>query len=122
MLWIEGNNDPKNPDKGHPPKDAQSFRRLGMQETLDFWLDKHSCNARKETSRNRPDRPEDRTRVIEKKYEGCRTPFEFLLVDGGGHSWPGRGEHEEKETHCTDVDGAEEALAFWRANAGLVTR
>ena len=37
-----------------------------------------------------PDRdPQDGTTALRRVYAGCDAPFEHLIVQGGGHTWPG---------------------------------
>lgn len=33
--------------------------------------------------------PDDGTRTLRRVYRGCTAPLEHLIVEGGGHTWPG---------------------------------
>jgi polyhydroxybutyrate depolymerase len=119
ILYVTGSADPKNPSDGRAAPTDDRVGRIGIEDTLDFWLDRNQCQKAREQDRDLPDLPGDDTRVRERLFEQCRTdgPVRFLLVEGGGHSWPTR--KEKGGDHCSDISAADEALAWWRAHAGF---
>jgi polyhydroxybutyrate depolymerase len=95
--------------------DGRDFS-LSAMETVDFWKQRLGCGS-PEQKEALPDLPSDRTRVERWGFSGCREPFRFVRIEGGGHSWPGsRFEHP---THCLDLSATAETLRFFQASAGL---
>jgi len=109
MQFIIGDADPKNPWEGRGEKPGGSSPgRIGIQDTLDFFVDHNDCKANPKPNKL-PDKASDGMKVVEKRYEGCKKgDVRWLLVEGGGHAWPGG------KQGCKDIDGASESVAFFR--------
>ncbi len=62
---------------------------LSGGETLRIWAMRNRCaESRKSTL---PDLdPNDKTRVYQRVYIDCTAPLTHFIVEGGGHTWPGR--------------------------------
>jgi polyhydroxybutyrate depolymerase len=129
ILYVTGTADPKNPAEGREggrdgrtrePRDDGQERspRIGIEDTLDYWLEHNRCDKSKEQVRALPDKPGDQTRVRERLFDTCKgAPIRFLVIEGGGHSWPTP--EQRGGDHCSDISTSEEALAWWRAHGGF---
>jgi polyhydroxybutyrate depolymerase len=66
-------------------------RTVSADRTLDFWREAMGCSGPPRTERFDPVR--DETAVAITRYESCRggATVRRWTVEGGGHTWPGRG-------------------------------
>ena len=62
-----------------------------VERTIRAWVEANGCGE-EPTVEELPDRANDGTKVIRKTYGGGRDGAEVVLVvvEGGGHTWPGR--------------------------------
>lgn len=106
MQFIIGDSDPKNPWEGRGPEDSHSSPgRIGIQETIDFFVKKNGCKATAKPKKLRG------AKVLERRYDTCRHgEIRWLLVEGGTHAWPG-GTQGVK-----DLSATEESVTFFRAH------
>lgn len=70
-------------------KDKDRGSVLSAGKTLEIWAARNRCNGMNETATPDVD-PEDGTRVNLRVYSGCAAPLSHYIVEGGGHTWPGR--------------------------------
>lgn len=65
--------------------------------------------------------PDDGTRAVQRTYEGCAAPVTQIVIDGGGHAWPGTRLGAAIEaalgTPSRDVSATLEIEAFARETA-----
>ena len=61
-----------------------------VEATLDAWAARNRC-ADRVLSAHLNDRPLDGTAVDITDYTGCVAALRHILIDGGGHAWPGTG-------------------------------
>jgi polyhydroxybutyrate depolymerase len=90
--------------KGNLPEDLPT--NPGVFETLALWADHNGC---------RPEPVEEQVtdEVLRYEWEGCTAPTTLYVVQGAGHSWPGRPMPEFEEQFgpgTTDIDAT--ALMF----------
>jgi len=91
-LFLHGTEDPLVPYKGgrvvsDGGKDRGSV--LSAAETLAIWSARNRCGVYREIALPDND-PSDGTHVNRRVYEGCAAPLVQYVVEGGGHTWPGR--------------------------------
>lgn len=89
IAYVLGTRDPLVPYAGGVlPHDRGSV--LGGEATVERWRDWNGCTA-PPTPLDLPSRTADGTRVVERRWSGCRdgSAVLFYRVDGGGHAWPG---------------------------------
>jgi len=93
MLFVHGTDDPLIPYDGGKIG-FRSGKSLGMawsvEATLDAWALRNRCTG-KTLARHIDERPWDGTEVDITDYTGCAAPLRHVLIDGGGHTWPGTG-------------------------------
>jgi polyhydroxybutyrate depolymerase len=104
MQFIIGDSDPKNPPGGRGPEESgASPGRTGIQETIDFFVEKNECKANV-----KPEKLRD-AKVMERRYNACKHgDIRWLVVEGGTHAWPGGPEGVK------DLSASEESVAFFR--------
>ncbi|MEZ4236370.1 MAG: PHB depolymerase family esterase [Myxococcota bacterium] len=118
ILYITGTADPKNPADGRAAPEDDKVGRIGIEDTLRYWLDHNRCDAKKERDKDLPDLRGDATRVRERLFDSCKgAPLKFLVVEGGGHSWPS--DQQKGGDHCSDISATDEVLGWWREQAGF---
>lgn len=67
----------------------------------------------------------ENTVVVRQHYQANDTVADggaavtFLAIVGGGHSWPRYIDPPQVDTHCRDIDAADEIVRFWQEHAGL---
>jgi polyhydroxybutyrate depolymerase len=63
---------------------------ISAQETIDFFAQANGCRTRDSRALPDPD-PPDGTHVTVNRYGDCQPggALESVVIDGGGHSWPG---------------------------------
>ena len=72
---------------------------------------------------DQPDRdPNDGSRVVIERFQGCKAPVELVRVDGGGHTLPGRPRVGDRGrvvgAHNNDVNTTVLVLDFFRRASG----
>ena len=91
VMIIQGDEDPLVPINGGIVAKKRGTM-ISTAETLQKWLGSNGCSGKPETSQL-PDRdPKDGCRVEKTVWHSCRggTEVEYLLIKGGGHTWPSR--------------------------------
>ena len=93
MIFVHGTEDRFIPFEGGRIAGQFSAERgnvLSAEETIDFFVRAANCRTRDEQSLADPS-PPDGTHVTIFRYGGCQTgaAVESVIVEGGGHSWPG---------------------------------
>jgi polyhydroxybutyrate depolymerase len=93
IFMIPGNADPLIPYGGGPVAPGMRDRGtvVSSDRTLEFWRNAMGCRGAAQAERFDPVR--DETAVAITRYANCRggTVVQRWTVEGGGHSWPGRG-------------------------------
>lgn len=92
MLFVHGREDPIILYEGGPIVVLGSQSRgtaLPVPATLAAWASRNGCGGQPALSARIDDRPLDGTAVAVFDYRGCRAALRHILVDGGGHAWPG---------------------------------
>ncbi len=103
IQLILDSGDRKNPweGRGGHPK-GSSPGRIGIQETVDFFVKANGCSPEVKPTKLHGD-------VDERRYQGCsKGDVRWLLVHGNTHAWPG-GPEGVQELSATD-----ETVAFFR--------
>ena len=110
ILYMIGDEDAKSFWHGRPGT-------MTVDQTVRFLLDQGGCSDEKTVEVI--DQPGDRTRVRRARFADCRrtSSVEFMHIEGGDHSWPGR--DKDKPGQCRDIDAAEVALDFWKRAAEM---
>lgn len=80
------------PEGGRIGGNSILIRERGSVQPIDATVallaERNGCDGFTETAL--PDRdPEDGTTTTRRRYEGCAAPLEHLVIEGGGHTWPG---------------------------------
>lgn len=89
-----------------------------ISATLEALARRNRCAAVEETPL--PDRArDDGSTVVKRAYTGCAAPLVHIVVEGGGHTWPGAsasglGRRIVGETNY-DISATREVEAFFRA-------
>lgn len=92
VLHVHGTDDEYAPFAGgRGPKSVTGFPYRSVEETVRIWVQADGCSGEPEVE-ELPDRASDGTRVVRKTYCGGRdgTEVALVVVEGGGHTWPGR--------------------------------
>lgn len=92
-LFLHGDADPLvPPEGGRLGGDALLVRDRGglrsAAETAALLAARNGCDGFVEREIGRPP-PGDETRAFRRDYEGCAAPLVHIVVEGGGHTWPG---------------------------------
>lgn len=88
IMITQGTADPILSYKGGvEPKSGVAM--LSGEQTLAFFLQRASCSGTAITELPDRDKKDDST-ITQIDGVGCSAPVEYLRVNGGGHSWPGR--------------------------------
>ncbi|MEZ5752584.1 MAG: alpha/beta fold hydrolase [Paracoccaceae bacterium] len=126
-LFIHATADPLAPHHGRlltdpDPEIADLARRLGearsAEDTLAFWSVRNGCAADPDTQTMDPDPTDDVSLQIH-DFRDCDAPLRWIVIDGGGHAWPGRAPARlmrrlaGDEPVVRDIDAGAAALAFW---------
>ena len=93
MLFIHGSEDPLIRYEGGKIGFANGEARgtaWSVEATLGAWAVRNRC-AGQVQSAHIDDRPLDSTKVDIFDYTGCVASLRHILIDGGGHAWPGTG-------------------------------
>ena len=62
--------------------------KSSVVETVNDWARRNGCQEMPEIERI-PDSASDGTQTTARRYRGCAKPVVHLLVENGGHTWPG---------------------------------
>jgi poly(3-hydroxybutyrate) depolymerase len=76
---------------GPGPRSISGTSFYSVEHSIQAWLKANGCPAEPQLTEE-PDRADDGMRVIRKTYGPGRDGSEvvLLVVEGGGHTWPGR--------------------------------
>lgn len=131
-LFIHATADPLAPNDGRllndpDPAIAELARRLGearsAAQTLHFWSVRNGCAPEPQVWMMDPD-PTDDVSVQVFDFVACQRQLRWILIDGGGHAWPGRPPARllrrllGDEPAVRDIEAGAAALTFW----SLLTR
>ncbi|MGF1624825.1 MAG: alpha/beta hydrolase family esterase [Alphaproteobacteria bacterium] len=94
MLFVHGSEDPIIRYGGGPiiiPLAPGRVRgtALPVPETLAIWAQRNGCGSPPALHARLDLRPFDGTAVAIYDYPGCRANLRHILIEGGGHAWPG---------------------------------
>lgn len=93
MLFLHGTDDRLIPydggNIGLPGRKARGTA-WSVPATMEAWATRNRCAGRALTA-HLDERPLDSTSVDIFDYAGCAAPLRHILIDGGGHAWPGTG-------------------------------
>lgn len=80
------------PEGGRIGGNSILIRERGSVQPIDATMallaERNGCGGFTETALPDLD-PTDGTTTVRRRYEGCAAPLEHLIVEGGGHTWPG---------------------------------
>jgi polyhydroxybutyrate depolymerase len=99
-------------------------RAISATETVDIWRDINGCDA-SPSSVPLPDRaPRDGLRSHALTFDGCAAPLEQIIVEGGGHTWPGTQQRRPLVARMVgpatqDFDANEAMWRFWTTGSVL---
>lgn len=115
IMIMQGTADPiLSFQGGIEPKSGVAM--LSGEQTQDFFLRRAACTGKKVTALLDSDKRDDST-VIKIEGTGCSASLVYLRVDGGGHSWPGRGGMELRfilGPTNRDIDSGETIWNFFK--------
>jgi polyhydroxybutyrate depolymerase len=92
LLHFHGTNDEFIPFAGgQGVKSLPGANFYSVEHSIRAWVKANGCNE-EPTTEELPDQAKDGTRVLKKTYGGGKDGAEVVLVviEGGGHTWPGR--------------------------------
>ena len=91
-IFIHGTDDEYMPFAGGRIAEKQSRRDLGRvlstDETIALYRQMNSCAGVKESKRLDNDK-RDGTIAVVTDYECAEAPLKHIVIEGGGHTWPG---------------------------------
>lgn len=123
IMMTQGTADPILSYKGGvEPKSGVAM--LSGEQTLAFFLRRSGCSGERATQLPDKNKDDDST-VTQINGTGCAVPVEYLRVNGGGHSWPGREGMELRvilgpTNH--DIDSGEKIWGFFKVQQKLGTQ
>lgn len=124
IMMIQGTSDPFVPFKGgestHMGEPAGPV--IGAFEAAEAWRRSNGCIGDVALERMLNFAPDDGSRVIAHRWNGCRTHADVVLyeIERGGPTWPGVGDQLNKLRKFVlgrpnmDIDATEEIWAFFR--------
>ena len=91
VLMIVGEADPWMPYEGGTvaPFGRASGEVISAQQTIALWAEANRCAPEPAVEHDRPRAGRDGTRVRRESYSRCAAATHLLVVEGGGHGWPG---------------------------------
>ena len=92
VLHIHGTDDQFAPfHGGRGPRSVYGTYAPSVEQTVRTWARINGCAATP-TVTSEPSREDDGTRIMREVYSPCADGAEvvLLIVEGGGHTWPGR--------------------------------
>ena len=91
VMHFHGDADEFAPFKGGRGRGPSGTDFYSVQHSIDAWVAANECQPTPRTT-PLPDRANDGTNVKEIRYDSGRDGAEVVLVviEGGGHTWPGR--------------------------------
>ncbi|MBP7252181.1 MAG: hypothetical protein KBA75_01700 [Alphaproteobacteria bacterium] len=120
IMMTQGTADPILSYKGGvEPKSGVAM--LSGEQTLAFFLRRSGCSGERTTQLPDTNKDDDST-VTQINGTGCAVPVEYLRVNGGGHSWPGRVGMELRVIlgpTNRDIDSGEKIWNFFKTQQKL---
>ena len=109
-VFFHGTDDAIAPHSGRP-----DGHRLGATysaaQSLQIWSDRNGCGSAR--APRRIDAREDGTALAITTYAGCRAPLMHVVIEGGGHGWPGSGRSGRLSGVVTrEIDAGRASLRF----------
>ena len=92
VLVIHGTADPIVPWNGGPVAGFEDFGKvLSVRETVTAWAAHNGCRDTAVTATLAERDPQDGTRIRTERFKDCTagTAVSLIIVEGGGHTWPG---------------------------------
>lgn len=91
VMHFHGDADEFAPFNGGRGRGISGTDFFSVDHSIDAWTTANGCRKTPTTMRL-PDREDDGTTVTQRRYDGGRDGAEVVLVvvEGGGHTWPGR--------------------------------
>jgi polyhydroxybutyrate depolymerase len=91
VIHFHGDADEFAPFRGGRGRGPSGTDFHSVQHAIDAWVDANGCRKPPTTTRF-PDRQDDGTTVRQERYDSGTDGAEVVLVvvEGGGHTWPGR--------------------------------
>lgn len=130
VLVINGSEDPLVPYEGGAIRlrffgsGARSRGEvISTDASIAFWVERNGCSAAARVTALEDGDPDDGTRVVVERYQGCAGGSEVALyrVEGGGHTWPGGRQYLPERLVgrvSRDVDASRIILEFFAARPG----
>ncbi|RMG21627.1 MAG: esterase [Deltaproteobacteria bacterium] len=87
IALVAGDEDPLVPFTGGPMMDGDRGVIASFDDTVALWRDHNGCTGEPEVEL--VDEVDDGTRVRIETWTGCAAETKSLVVEGGGHTWPG---------------------------------
>lgn len=91
VMHFHGTADESLPFRGGRGKGFSDTDFYPVEQTIRDWVEVDGC-GQEPNIETIPDRAQDGTSIVRKTYGGCKGGTEVVLViiNGGGHTWPGR--------------------------------
>jgi polyhydroxybutyrate depolymerase len=115
FLLIAGTADPFIPYKGGKADLADNKSALlAVEDTVAIFAQAAHCEPTKTTTEFPHHDAGNETRAYLVKFDGCKAPVEFVRVEGGGHTIPGRWKGGERGRMMGPAnDDFDSALLIW---------
>jgi polyhydroxybutyrate depolymerase len=118
IMLIHGTHDPLVPYEGGEVRAGARGPILSARDSATKWAKLNGCAPSPEITYLR-NRVEDSTRIRVEKYGSCKDNSEVILlvVEGGGHTWPGGWQYSPERIigkTSPNLDASEEIMAFFK--------
>lgn len=95
VRWVVGTEDPLVPFEGGPVAEGDRGEAMSSDDAFAFWSSNNQCLGPREVV-GLPDREDDGTTVSIETATGCRAPVSRVIIEDGGHTWPGGSQYAPK--------------------------
>ncbi|MEZ4321795.1 MAG: prolyl oligopeptidase family serine peptidase [Myxococcota bacterium] len=98
VMFVLGTADPLVPYEGGPVANGDRGEAISADAAFAFWSDQNGCTG-EPTITPLPDTdPDDGTTASREDATGCDAPVSRIVIEGGGHTWPGGAQYLPERT------------------------
>jgi len=97
--------------------DGNPGTKVSVTDTMQGWASRNDCESTPLVE-NIPDTIGDGTSTAAHRYQGCAKPVVLLLIENGGHTWPGGYQYFRERRigkMSLDFSASEEIVEFFKA-------
>ena len=98
VMLVLGTEDPLVPYGGGPVASGDRGEAISADAAVAFWAAQNQCAGPPEVTELPDVDPDDGTRVRREMQTGCAAPVGRLILEGGGHTWPGGSQYLPQRT------------------------